>query len=693
MKKKHGAGKAAASHPSTAGVNDRWRVMGVCIFLIAIIWAVFGQTLGHEFVLYDDNLYVADNPVVLAGLSLKGIVWAFTHNVNFNWTPLTVISHMLDCQFYGTNAGWHHLTSVLLHMVTAILLFLILRAMTNALWRSAFVAAVFAIHPLHVESVAWIAERRDVLSGVFFMLTIGAYVRYTRNPRRQSYYLTVMVLFALGLMSKPMLVTLPFVLLLLDYWPLKRFNPPENRSVARRLIVEKIPLLALSFAACVATLFTQKEAIAPLPISVRISNALVSYVIYLKQMIYPVGLTVYYPHLGSGLAPWKIILAIVLLLVISLGAFSVRRTRPWILFGWLWYVGMMIPVIGLIQSGLRAQADRYTYLPQIGLYVLLTWLVADLVDDWRYRRAVLGGLATLVLVALVFCARNQASYWRNSESLWTHAVNCTTDSALAQNMLGNELLQRGNLDAAMEHYQTALQIKPDYAEADNNLGDALFQKGRLDEAIARFQMALLFNPEYPVAHNNLGNALLQKGRVDAAIAHYQMALQLQPDYAEAQNNLGNVFLQKGGVDEAIVHYQMALQLQPDYAKAHNNLGNAWLQKGRMDEAIAQYQIAIQLQPNYVKAHFNLANAFFQQGRVDEAIDHYQMSLRFNPDYAKARYNLAIALLKMGKVGEATTQFQMAIELARATGQTGFMEQIRQQLVNLSGGVSIPAATK
>ena len=379
----------SASRP--AGLHDRWMVRVICLVLAAMTWLVFGQTLGHEFVNYDDEDYVADNPAALGGLSLKGIVWAFTHDVNDNWTPLTVISHMLDCQLYGTQAGWHHLTSVLLHTASVIVLFLVLKRMTAALWRSAFVAAVFAIHPLHVESVAWIAERRDVLSGLFFMLTLGAYAGYvqrwpkvesresraqavpTLDPRRSTLdYCLVLLFFALGLMCKPMLVTLPFVLLLLDYWPLKRFTQPGGRLVPWRLIAEKVPLLALSGAACVATLFAQTEAIQPfeqMSLPLRVGNALISYVTYLGQMIYPAGLAVYYPYPETGLPLWKIVAAFVLLLVISAGALAARRKQPWFLFGWLWYLGMLVPVIGVLQVGSQARADRYTYLPQIGLYI------------------------------------------------------------------------------------------------------------------------------------------------------------------------------------------------------------------------------------------------------------------------------------------------------------------------------------
>jgi tetratricopeptide (TPR) repeat protein len=645
-----------------AGSDSRWTVLGVCIFLAAITWLVFSQTLGHEFVNYDDNLYVADNPVVLNGLSLKGIVWAFTHTVNVNWTPVAMLSHMLDCQLYGTKAGWHHLTSVLLHTMSVIALFLVLKEMTSALWRSAFVAAVFAVHPLHVESVAWIAERRDVLSGVFFMLTIGAYVRYARHPWSPARYGLVVFLFALGLMSKPMLVTLPFVLLLLDYWPLKRFNQPDSRSVPCRLIVEKLPLLALSGAACVVTLFAQKEAITSPPLPVSIGNALVSYVSYLKQMFWPSGLAVLYPFPANGRPLWEVILALILLLSMTAGVFILRKTRPYLLVGWLWYLLMLVPVIGFIQSGLRAQADRYTYLPQIGLYVLLTWMAADLCASWRHRRALLGGLSIIILTALIVCAHMQVSYWKNSESLWTRTLAVTTDNYIAHNDFGGALVQAGRLDEAIVQYQKALEIYPDSAEAHNNLGSALFQKGRVDEAIAQYQKALQINPDHAQAHYNLGIALMQKGRVDEAIAQYQKALQINPDFADAHNNLGSALMQKGRVDEAIVQYQKALETDPDSAQTHNNLGNALFQKGRVDEAIVHFQQALEINPDFADAHNNLGNALLQKGRVDEAIVHYQKALQIKPDSAQTHNNLGDALLQKGKVDEAIVHYQKALEI-------------------------------
>ena len=654
-KKKARPEKAAAMPSGMTGLNERWTVLGVCIFLAAIAWLVFSQTLGHEFVNYDDNIYVYENPEVTRGLTLNGIVWAFIHIHASNWHPLTWISHMLDCQFYGLSSGGHHFTNVLLHMTVTILLFRVLRKATGALWRSAFVAAVFAVHPLHVESVAWVAERKDVLSGVFFMLTIGAYVRYARHPWSPARYGLVVFLFALGLMSKPMLVTLPFVLLLLDYWPLNRLRADAGTQavfrlagelVPKRLIFEKLPLLGLAAASCIATLFAQTGAIrsfAQISIPLRIGNALVSYVSYLKQMFWPSGLAVLYPFPANGRPLWEVILALILLLSMTAGVFILRKTRPYLLVGWLWYLLMLVPVIGFIQSGLRAQADRYTYLPQIGLYVLLTWMAADLCAGWRHRRALLGGLSIIILTALIVCAHMQVSYWKNSESLWTRTLAVTTDNYIAHNDFGGALAQAGRLDEAIVQYQKALEIYPDSAEAHNNLGSALFQKGRVDEAIAQYQKALQINPDHAQAHYNLGIALMQKGRVDEAIAQYQKALQINPDFADAHNNLGSALMQKGRVDEAIVQYQKALEIRPNYVEAYNNLGNALFQKGRVDEAIAHYQKALAIQPDYAIAHNSLGLALLQKGQVDEAINCFQQALVIQPNYVKAQNNLAWVL--------------------------------------------------
>jgi tetratricopeptide (TPR) repeat protein len=690
------------SESFAAGWNDRWLVLGVCLFLAAITFAVFGQTLRHEFINYDDDRYVYENSVVQKGLTWEGFRWALTYGGIGHWHPLTWMSHMLDCQLYGMNAGGHHLTNVLLHTASVILLFLVLRRMTGlrpeksigattpqagVLWRCAFVAAVFAIHPLRAESVAWVAERKDVLSAFFFMLTLWAYVRYVQDATGNAWQVTgkpaavpatnpspatrhpslfyglVLLFFALGLLSKNMLVTMPFVLLLLDYWPLNRLSDFSVRVLLQR-VVEKIPLLVLAVGSCVVTVLVPEKVLAGnrLSFALRMENAVVSYVTYLWQMIHPSGLACLYPDPTNHLPLWQVAGALGLLLAISGAAWAFRRTHPWFVVGWLWYLGMMVPVIGIVQISYYGHADRYTYLPQIGLYLMLTWGAAELCAGWRHRRVVLGVGSAIILAALIFCARAQTAYWLNSESLWTHTIACTSDNAITHNNLGGALLQKGRVDEAMVHFQQALQIKLDFAEAHNNLGNALLHKGGVDDAMVHLQQALQISPDYADAHYNLGNALFQKGRVDEAMVHYQKALQINPIYAVAHNNLGYALFQKGVVDEAIVHYQQALQISPEYAEAHNNLANALLHKGAVDEAIVQYQQALQINPDYAEAHNNLGYALFQKGAVDDAIVHYQKALQIKPDYAEAHYTLGNVLINKGRVDEAMVHYQQALQI-------------------------------
>jgi protein O-mannosyl-transferase len=440
--------------------GERWLTLAVCVALAAIVWIVFGQTLKHDFVNYDDDAYVHLQPEIVGGVTLHGVGWAFTHIHSGNWHPLTSISHMLDCQLCGLNARGHHLTNLLLHAMGAILLFLALREMTQRLWRSAFVAALFAIHPLRVESVAWIAERKDVLSGVLFMLTLLAYTRYARRPSLVR-YLTMAALFACGLMSKPMLVTLPCVLLLLDYWPLKRVAP------LKQLILEKLPLVILSAGSGVVTILAQTHtmrSLEVLPISARFGNAFVAVVTYIGQMIWPTRLAVLYP-LPDQLPLWKPMLAAAVVCAVTVLAVRMRRTRPYLAVGWFWYLGMLVPVLGILQVGMQSHADRYTYLPQIGLSLGLTWMIAELSVAWKYRRPMLSGAVAVLLVALMKSAAVQASYWRDSETLWRHTLAVTTRNSVAHTNLGNTLPARD----ALPHYEAALAIAPDSTLPLNNL--------------------------------------------------------------------------------------------------------------------------------------------------------------------------------------------------------------------------------
>ncbi len=637
-------------------------VITICATLAVLVWAAFGQAVHYGFVNFDDDVYVYKNGQVTGGVTKASAQWAFTHVHSSNWHPITWLSHMLDCQFYGLNAGGHHFTNILIHAITCVLLFLLLRAMTRFLWRSAFVAAVFAIHPLRVESVAWIAERKDVLSGLFFVITIAAYVWYARRTWSLGRYLVVVLLFSLALMSKPMVVTLPFILFLLDYWPLNRFIASENRSIPWRCICDKIPLLALSAAMCAATILAQHEAVSPLPLSLRLSNAAVSSMVYLRQLFFPADLVVLYPFPEHGLPQAEIILVGCLLLAISVAVFLARGKYPWALFGWLWYLGMLVPVIGILQVGAQAHADRYTYLPQIGICIALTWSVAELAARWRPSQMALSAVSMAVVIALVVGARKQTAYWQNSRTLWARTVALTSDNVVAQNNLGNALLDEGLLDEAITHLKEARRIKPDDAKTAFNLGNALIQKGELTEGMANLSEALQLRPDYAEAHINLGSAFLKTGRVNDAADHFERALQLEPGQPSAWNDLGYARLQQGAVEKAMACFQHALQVDPTQAVTLDNLANALMQQGKVDAAIGYYQRALQLKPEFAEAEYNLGTALVQKNNLNDAIVHFQRALGFKPDYANAAYNIGIALFHQDKADEAVTFFQKAIQI-------------------------------
>jgi tetratricopeptide (TPR) repeat protein len=555
---------------------------------------------------------------------------------------------MLDCQLYGLNPAGHHLTNVLLHAMAVILLFLVLRRMTGFMWRSALVAAVFAIHPLRVESVAWVAERKDVLSGVFFMLTIGAYAQYVRWSQSRDRYGLVMLLFAIGLMSKPMLVTLPFVLLLLDYWPLQRVES------LGKLVLEKLPLFGLAAVSCAATFFAQARAIRSfdeVSLPLRMGNALISYATYLGQMFWPSGLALLYPFPANGGTPWGKILAPVLLLFVTAGVFILRKTRPYLLVGWLWYLVMLLPVIGVIQVGAQAHADRYTYLPHIGIYVALTWLAAEWCAKWQTGRVALGGLMTAVLAVLMVCAWKQTAYWQDSKTLWTRTLACTTDNFIVHYNVANALRREGKLDEAISHYQTAVQIKPDFVKARNNLGRTLLLKGRVDEAIAQFQDALQIRRDLPDIHINLGEALFQTGRVDEAIVQYQFALHLNSDSKNARCNLGLALIRKGSVHEAISQFQRVLQIEPSNPNALDSL--AWLLATWPEASLRDGYMAVKLARR--------ANAL--TGGKDPAILH----------------TLAAAFAETGQFSDAVETAQRALQLAGAQPNTDLARQLQSEL--------------
>ena len=655
-------------------------MVGVCVFLVLAVLAVFGQTARFGFVNYDDQTYVYQNPVVQEGLTWKGALWALTYGKIGHWHPLTWLTHEADCQVYGLWAGGAHLTNVGLHAATAVLLFLVLRAMTGALWRSAFVAAVFAVHPLRAESVAWISERKDVLGGMFFMLTLWAYVGYARQPSR-SRYAVVALLFALGLLSKNMLVTLPFVLLLLDWWPLKRMQNAECRmqntecrmqnadGAERRdrsvpfwsLVREKIPLFLLSAGSCVATaLAPEKVAVSErLPFMERAGNALVSCIIYLRQMVFPAGLAIPYPFPEGGTPAWQACLAFAALAGVTTYVFVRRQKRPYLPFGWLWYLGMLVPMIGMVQISYYAHADRYTYLPGIGIAVAMTWAVADWSGGWKYRRAVLGGLMMAVIGVLAVWGHIQTSYWRDNQSLWTRVLDCTTRNYIAHDCLGLDFYEKGEMEEAIEQYRKVLEIKPNYAEAWCDLGVALFEHKEKEQAVECYRRAIEIKPRYAEAWGSLGVALFDKGAKEQAVECYHRALEIDPHYAEGWGNLGAALFDKGDKEQAIADYRKALEIDPRYVKADYNWGNALATEGQFDEAIAHFRKALAAKPDYANALYGLGAALCAKEQWDEGIAQYRKALETKPDFGEARYSLGKALLRKGDFDQAMDCFQKA----------------------------------
>jgi tetratricopeptide (TPR) repeat protein len=613
-------------------------------FLFLATLAVYSQVGHFDFVNFDDPEYVTSNPHVRAGITPANAAWAFTSREAANWFPLTRLSHMLDYQMFGLRGGWHHLTNVLLHALAALLLFAFLDGSTGRRWPSAWVAMIFALHPLHVESVAWVAERKDSLSAVFGLLALWSYVRYVERPATRRYLLVAMAL-ALGLMAKPMLVTLPLVLLLVDVWPLGRVTDMSWSRIAP-LLREKTPFFAMAAAAACVTYLVQEAGGAvrsseAFPLGLRLENALVTYIVYIAKMFWPARLAVFYPY-PPEVPAWQAAGAALALVAISIVALRSVRRFPYLAVGWFWYLVMLAPVIGLVQVGAQARADRYTYMPMIGLTIMLAWGAADLAGRVPRAKPAVAALAGATCAACAALTWVQAGYWRDSRALFQHAVDVTEGNYLAHHNLGVALAETpGGLNQAIAHYQAALQIKPDYVRAHTDLGSALARlPGRLPDAIAEYRAALAIDPDLAIPHNNLGNALAQAGRWSEAISEYGAALRIDPDYAdalhnmaEAQYNFGLALAKDGHLSDAVPHFEAALRIQPDSAEAHNNLGVVLTElPGRRNEAIAQFQAALRIDPNYADAHINLGVALSAMpGRVPEAITQLEAAERTQPD--------------------------------------------------------------
>ena len=676
------------------------RELFIGLLLASATALVYGQVADFDFTNLDDGPIIYENLNVRGGLTLHGVLWALSTSYFDFWHPLTWWSHMLDCELFGLDPGSHHLMNLGFHVANTLLLFGVLRRMTGAWKRSALVAALFALHPLHVESVAWLSERKDVLSTFFFLLTLGAYVRYAQKQSRVEGressagsgslaldplarrlvsakqcedgseaktarrwtldYFLALVFFALGLMSKPMLVTLPFVLLLLDYWPLGRVTSdkwrvagPESRHTPSihqsinpllRLLLEKLPFFGLAAVSCAVTCLGMQggqhlRSAEQSPWGLRLANVPVSYARYLGKLVWPVDLAALYPmpaHWGF----WPVGGSVALLLLLTLFVAGRARSAPWLLTGWLMFLGTLVPVIGIVPNGFQSIADRYTYIPSIGLFVAGVWAVAEFSVRWKFRAFLLPGAAVLALLVCSSLTWLQAGYWRNSLTLWTHCVGVTRDNILARISLGNALQRAGQINEAMEQYREVLRLDPNQEHANLDLGAALAMTGQLQEATNCFARALRSRPDWSGTHLNLARALFELGDFSGALTHYAEAVRLDSNAVVAFTSLAGDLSARGKSDEAVRYYLEALRFNPADAEAHYHLGLEWLQRGRTDEAMASLREAVRLKPDLADAHFQLATTLVNRRAISEAISQYHETLRLDPESLPALNNLA-----------------------------------------------------
>jgi Tfp pilus assembly protein PilF len=598
----------------------------ICLLLILSILAVYGKVRDYEFTNFDDDIYVTSNSFVRSGVNLTSFRWSFSFQQKDKsyWHPLTWLSHMVDVELYGLEPGRHHLTNVLFHTANTLLLFIALNWMTGAMWRSAFAAILFALHPLNVESVAWIAQRKNVLSSFFWMVTLIAYQYYVQRPKFLR-YLAVCFAFALGLLAKPMLVTLPFVLLLLDYWPLRRWGPASSDTGTRRnrntmlLIFEKVPLLVLSaLSVYISSKSVQQKgdviSFDLVPMLLRIKNALVSYVMYMGKMVWPQNLSVYYPFPDLVSVDQFVGAAAALMCVSALVIWGLKQ-GPYLAVGWFWFLGTLVPVIGLVQVGLwPAMADRWAYIPLIGLFIMIAWGIPELIKGWHHKHKILAIAAGAIVLLLSITTQIQIRHWSDSTSLFKQAVKAATGSSTPRNKLGSAfiydklamaLMKEGRTDEALHSLVAAVDLSPDSPRVNNDLGIILLQKGEIDEAIGYFSRAVELNSAYSFAHYNLATALIQSEKFDEAISHYLIALKLAPNNKETLNDLANLLVARGRNNEALSYYAKALDLDPRDAEVHNNMGVAMIHAGKIREAVHHFRIALQLNPEYADAQKNL----------------------------------------------------------------------------------------
>ncbi|HZR16487.1 MAG TPA: tetratricopeptide repeat protein [Verrucomicrobiae bacterium] len=699
--------QTSPTRASTPNKTTKWSTatrLIACVALGVATLTTFWPVLHANFINFDDGEYVLQNPHVATGLTPRNIVWAFTASYASNWHPLTWISHMLDVQMFGLDPTAHHAVNLLLHIANTTILFLLLLRLTEAPWPSLAVAGLFALHPLHVESVAWVAERKDLLSTLFFLLTIWAYAMYVeategaRPPEpggigedvaaTQSLrsagtrpYRFALVFFALGLMSKPMLVTLPFVLLLLDYWPLCRIKPEPTGSSARLLLLkEKIPFLLLAVVSCLVTFFVQSRAHSVklfLPMTLRLENAVVSYVAYLSKTVWPARLCVFYPHPDtryglSHLDPahpaseqwpaWTILVAAAGLLAVSFLAFRWRKSRPWVFTGWFWYLGTLVPVIGVVQVGMQRMADRYTYIPLIGIFLSLAWSGDFYAQNLRQARLVSSSLAAAVLLACGLAAHTQAGYWHDDEVLFEHALTVTTNNAVAESHVGAALANRGRLDLAEQKFKIALADDPFFYFAHSALGSLYEAEGHPEQSMQEYRRTLELRPWDEFAHLHLAGVLHKLGRDEDAIAEYKKNVQANPDSVEGNYQLGAMLLDRGELADANYYLSKAVELKPDHVDALLCLADLRTRQGKLPGAEAALEALVKIYPTNAELRINLASLLWQGGQRTEALKQYARAVYLRPGEPIGHFDLAIAHAGSGEYQQATKELEEAIRL-------------------------------
>lgn len=694
----------AASRPGAVAslLSARGRDLLLCVLLATSVLVAYAGVRQHDFVNFDDPEYVVQNRNVTSGLTAENVAWALTAVHSANWHPLTWISHMVDGELHGLKPGGHHLTNVLLHALASVLLFLALRALTGAPLRSAFVAGLFALHPRNVESVAWISERKDVLSAVFWTGAMWAYAGYARRTTLAR-YLAVALLLVLGLLAKPMVVTLPAALLLLDVWPLGRLRVGDVGADARdaesavaaarpapwrTVLLEKLPLLAIALAAAAITFLAQRSSgavatLEALPLAYRLQNASVAYAAYLWSLLWPTDLAVFYPY-RVPLPAAAVAASLLALVAITALAWWTRRARPYVAIGWLWYVGTLVPVIGIVKAGDQAMADRFTYLPAIGVFVALAWTVADAARRHALARRALVPAAVVVLLACGLATRAQVDVWRDSVTLFEHALAVTSRNHLAHLNLAAALVERGDAAAALEHAKAAAALRPDDAKVFATLGTALARSGRPDEARAAYLRGLQIDPDSVLAHLGLAVLAAEQGRRDDARQAYAEVLRRDPAHAKAHAGLGFVLASEGRTADAVAAYRTALSLDPALLQAYNGLALALEADGAPDEALRVLEGALDAAPDEARLRFNYAAMLLARGRAADAEEQYRVLLRARPQDVAARVALADLLLQSGRRGAARDELARAAADARGRGDAAALREIETRSAAIGG---------